>query len=201
MGLLRSESARDRQTAERRPKISDGFHRQRPPSSQDAFRAAWRHSRGDRRPPVWVLRGLQVGSILVIGGECLVGVWGLTVKHQEPVVAVASSVADRPDPRAGVEPAPSIASAAAARPLFSAPRPASGSAPMLSEQAHAWTTRLTIRGVMTGTIAQAVIEDTQTQKTYLVTVGQRVLEGLVVEEIRDNRVVLSWQGEHVELSL
>lgn len=201
MGLLRSESARDRQAAERRPKISEGFSRQRPPSSQDAFRAAWRHSRGDRRLPVWVIRGLQVGSILVIGGECVVGVWGLRVKHEKPVVAVASSVADRPDPRAGVEPAPSIASAAAARPLFSAPRPASGSAPVLSEQAHAWAARLTIRGVMTGTIAQAVIEDTQTQKTYLVTVGQRVLEGLVVEEIRDNRVVLSWQGEHVELSL
>ena len=201
MGLLRSESARDRQAAESQPKFSDGFRRQRPPSSQDAFRAAWRQSRGDRRPPVWVLRGLQVGSILVIGGECFVGVRGLHVRYEEPVVAVASSVADMPDPRAGVEPAPSIASAAAARPLFSAPRPASGSAPMLSEQAHAWTTRLTIRGVITGKIAQAVIEDTQTQKTYLVTVGQRVLEGLVVEEIRDNRVVLSWQGEHVELSL
>ncbi|MBI4323170.1 MAG: hypothetical protein HY596_02725 [Candidatus Omnitrophica bacterium] len=111
-----------------------------------------------------------------------------------------------PDPRAGVEPAPSIASAAAARPFFSAILPAAGSAPAqgaaaLSEQARAWAARLTMLGAMTGTIAQAVIEDTQTHKTYLVTVGQRVLESLVVEEIRDNRVVLSWEGEHVELSL
>jgi len=156
--------------------------------------------------PVWLLRGLQVGSIVVIGGELLVGICGLKVRHKEPVVAVASSVADGPDPRAGVEPAPSIASAAAARPLFSAAFPAAGSAPTqaapaLSEQAQAWAARLTMLGAMTGKIAQAVIEDTQTHKTYLVTVGQRLLESLVVEEIHDNRVVLSWRGEHVELSL
>ncbi len=185
MGLLRIESA---------------------PSSQDAFRAAWRQSRDERRLPVWVLRGLQVGSVVVIGGELVVGGWGLKVRREEPIVAVASSVADMSDLRTGVEPAPSLASAAAARPLFSATPPAAGSAPaqaapVLSEQAQTWATRLTMLGAMTGKIAQAVIEDTQTHKTYLVTVGQRVLEGLVVEEIRDNQVVLSWQGEHVELSL
>lgn len=185
MGLLRIESA---------------------PSCQDAFRAVWRQSRGDRRLPIWLLRGLQVGSVVVIGGEFVVGVYGLMVKHEQSIVAVASSVADMPDPRIGVEPAPSLASAAAARSLFSATPPAAGSAPAqgaaaLSEQAQAWIARLTMLGAMTGKIAQAVIEDTQTHKTYLVTVGQRVLEGLVVEEIRDNQVILSWQGEHVELSL
>ena len=37
--------------------------------------------------------------------------------------------------------------------------------------------------------------------TFFVTVGQSVVDGLVVKEIHDNRVVLNLNGESVELSL
>ena len=61
--------------------------------------------------------------------------------------------------------------------------------------------RLTLMGIMAGNPGQAIIEDSQTKKTYFVTVGQGVVEGAVVEKILDNRIQLDLAGEKIELSL
>jgi len=61
--------------------------------------------------------------------------------------------------------------------------------------------RLTLVGIMAGDPAQAIIEDPQTQKAHFVTVGQHLIEGLIVEEIREDRVLLDLNGEKIELSL
>jgi hypothetical protein len=61
--------------------------------------------------------------------------------------------------------------------------------------------RLSVLGIMAGSVPQAVLEDTQTKKTYVVTIGQRILDGLLVNDIQDGRVILDLQGETIELSL
>ena len=56
-------------------------------------------------------------------------------------------------------------------------------------------------GIVAGEPAQAIIEDTQTNKTYFVTAGQAVVEGAVLDKVLDNRVILDLDGEKIELSL
>ena len=70
----------------------------------------------------------------------------------------------------------------------------SGSANLLSS-------RLTLMGIVSGEPAQAIIADSQTQKTYFVSVGQPVAEGAMLEQILDNRVILNYSGEKIELTL
>ena len=73
--------------------------------------------------------------------------------------------------------------------------------PALSQEARALAARLTVIGLVDGDPPQAIIEDTQTQKTYFVSAGQSGTEGLIVTEIRENRVVLDLNGQPIELSL
>ena len=93
----------------------------------------------------------------------------------------------------------------ASRPLFAAPAGRAGtpgpsrSAPSGSAQLLA--SRLTLTGVISGDPPQAIIEDSQTQKTYFVTVGQALAEGAVLDQVLDNRVILDFQGEKIELNL
>ena len=99
----------------------------------------------------------------------------------------------------------SLASAAS-RPLFQQERSPEVSEPratprVMTEQAKTLATRLSLIGVVDGDPVQAIIEDSQTQKTYFVTVGQPVVEGLQVVEIRPNRVILELNGERIELAL
>lgn len=61
--------------------------------------------------------------------------------------------------------------------------------------------RLNLMGIVSGNPPQAIIEDTQTKKTYFVTAGQPVVEGAVLEQVLDNRVVLDINGEKIELAL
>ena len=61
--------------------------------------------------------------------------------------------------------------------------------------------RLTLMGIVAGQPPQAIIEDSQTKKTYFVTTGQAVSEGAVLEQVLDNRVILDLQGEKIELTL
>lgn len=70
----------------------------------------------------------------------------------------------------------------------------------MSVEAKTLASRLNVIGLVDGNPPQAIIEDTQTQKTYFVAAGQQVTEGLVVTEIRDNRVVLDLNGQTIELS-
>ena len=70
-----------------------------------------------------------------------------------------------------------------------------------SERANELAGRLNLLGIMAGESPQAIIEDRQTQKSYFVSAGQVVVEGAVVRQILDNRVILDLQGEIIELSL
>ena len=93
----------------------------------------------------------------------------------------------------------------AGRPLFASLHPtaqAGARAPLaMSQEAKALAARLNVIGLVDGHPPQAIIEDTQTQKTYFVSEGQHVTEGLIVTEIRENRVVLDLNGQPIELSL
>jgi type II secretory pathway component PulC len=87
------------------------------------------------------------------------------------------------------------ASAASTAPdAFASPRPAlSGSAKLLGS-------RLTLTGIVSGEPPQAIIEDTQTQKTYFLVAGQAI-EDAVLEQVLENRVILDLHGEKIELNL
>ncbi len=93
----------------------------------------------------------------------------------------------------------------AGRPLFQPVMATSSGLPSrqpgaMSGEAKALAGRLNVIGLVDGDPPQAIIEDTQTQKTYFVAAGQQVTEGLVVTEIRGNRVVLDLNGQTIELS-
>ena len=61
--------------------------------------------------------------------------------------------------------------------------------------------RLTLLGIIPGNPAQAIIEDSQTKKSYFVSPGQTVVEGAVLDQVLDTHVILDLQGEKVELTL
>ena len=114
---------------------------------------------------------------------------------ERPAVPEAPAAPEAPD-------VPSVA-AAASRPLF-APPAASAAATEPSRPSGLATqlaSRLTLMGIVAGHPAQAIIGDSQTQKTYFVNEGQSVVEGAVLEQVLDNHVVLSLAGERFELSL
>lgn len=100
---------------------------------------------------------------------------------------------------------PSLA-AQAGQPLFAepqsaqpSPEPAAGPSPR--ELANALVMRLVLLGVVSGEPSQAIIEDTQTKRTYFVREGEAVIEGAVLREIQDGRVVLDLGGERIDLTL
>jgi len=108
----------------------------------------------------------------------------------------------RPGPQADAA-WPSLASAVS-HPLFQAgasspsvTTPMPPGAPSMA--AGALASRLSVSGVVLGEPSQAVIEDAQTKKTYLVTAGQRFLDGVMVEAIQVDRVILNRQGERIDL--
>ena len=154
---------------------------------------------------VWMLS-------LLLGAEVV----ALVLYAMRPLPAVSIPAAAEPAalPAAASGPAgptlPSLA-ASASRPLFAVPAGAAfssgafpggaGSPAPPSATAKAVAARLTLTGIVPGTPAQAIIEDTQTQKTYFLSVGQAVVEGAVLEQVLDNRVVLDLQGEKIELTL
>ena len=119
------------------------------------------------------------------------------VELPAPVAAGARSA----PPPALFAGAPSLAASAPAN-MFLAVAPvqaaASGAQSVTTKQLAA---RLMLVGVVAGDPAQAIIEDTQTQRTYMVTPGQAVTEGAVLERVLDNRVVLDVGGEKIELAL
>jgi hypothetical protein len=109
----------------------------------------------------------------------------------------------------GLAEIPSLASSAS-RPLFlsaqapaaggqGAPAPDTRQAP--SAAAKQLSTRLTLVGVVDGESPQVILEDSQGQKTFFVTIGQVTVEGAVLEQVQGNRVILDLQGEKIELSM
>jgi hypothetical protein len=98
---------------------------------------------------------------------------------------------------------PSIAGTSS-RPLFQAQTnsaTSSGFATRMSTQAKDLSSKLNLLGVVDGNPTQAIIEDSQTSKTYFLSVGQAIPDGAIVEEILKNRVKLDFNGEKIELSL
>ena len=98
-----------------------------------------------------------------------------------------------------------VMSAHATRPLFPAPlaRTVTPSAVAVapSVEASKLAARLSLLGIVSGEQPQAIIEDSQTQKTYFVSEGQMVVDGAIVESINSNGVVLNFLGETIELNL
>lgn len=165
---------------------------------------------GPRRPAAqgraaWWISWLNRGVGALIAGQLIGLAWLLTRPALLPAAPVlAEPPGEQPDilpPRVEVASLVSAASRAMFRVEGIPPHLAASAAPPLSEQARTWASRLGVIGVVTGHPAQAVIEDAQTRKTYLVGVGQTFLEGLVVQAIEPGRVRLMWQGESIELVL
>ncbi len=119
------------------------------------------------------------------------------VELPAPVAAGAGSA----PPPALFMGAPSLAASAPANVFTASPpaQPAASGAQSVTTKQLA--SRLMLVGVVAGNPAQAIIEDTQTQRTYMVTPGQSVTEGAVLERVLDNRVVLDVGGEKIELAL
>ena len=61
--------------------------------------------------------------------------------------------------------------------------------------------RLTLTGIVEGDPAQAIIEDSETKKTYFVTAGQVIVGGAILEKVGDTGVVLNLAGERIDLTL
>jgi hypothetical protein len=99
---------------------------------------------------------------------------------------------------------PSLA-ANSARPIFVSSGAVAGEAGgayvAQSGSAKLLAARLSLKGIVAGAKPQAIIEDSQTQKTYFATKGQAVAEGAVVVEVQDNSAVLDLGGEKIELTL
>jgi hypothetical protein len=161
------------------------------------------------RPGRW-LGWLNVALITLLALEvaALVAVW-LQPPPVLPVARLDARAADPPDATADVLAAiaetPSLA-ASASRPLFHAETvERTGSAPLVStgpsEDAKTMAARLSLIGIVAGESPQAIIEDSQTQKTYFVAKGDTVIGELIVSEVLQNRVVLEFRGETIELSL
>ncbi|MBI4004205.1 MAG: hypothetical protein HY353_04205 [Candidatus Omnitrophica bacterium] len=149
---------------------------------------------------------------LIIGLGCLLVVEFilLIVQAVQPPPRVAiPPLPEAPDtPAAQTEALPPIPSLAqsASRPLFTASPDVPGAAstgprPAPSSSAALLASRLTLLGIIAGNPGQAIIEDSQTKKTYFVSPGQAVVGGAVVDQVQDHRVILDVQGEKIDLTL
>ena len=140
---------------------------------------------------------------------------GLLVQLLRPLPMVPALNEPSPasqKPMAASEPSseelPSLA-AIVAQPIFSAGTAAAqtvtlgaaGPRSAPSATAKQLADRLTLTGIIAGDQPQAIIEDAQTKKTFMVTPGQPVIDGAVLERVLDTRVVLDLNGEKIELTL
>lgn len=153
----------------------------------------------------WV-RPVVGGLILVLAVEVA---W-LILEATRPLPSVdmpviANPSAEAPAPPAGLSPEiPSLVESAS-RSLFTASADVSASSPTPRPRqgaaAKLLASRLTLMGIVPGDPAQAIIEDSETKKTYFVTTGQAVVEGAVLEQVLDHHVILDLDGEKIDLTL
>ena len=121
------------------------------------------------------------------------------------LVLVAPAEAELPSRLpAGLPEAPSVA-ASAPRPLFTPPAEAGPTetarrAPP-SSAAKQLVARLTLLGIIAGTPPQAIIEDTESKKSFFVAQGQAIVDGAILDQVFDTYVVLDLSGEKFELRL
>ena len=155
------------------------------------------------RPPprrlAWPTAALAVlAAVLVAEGAVLV------IQAARPLAPIHLPAEAAPE----LPPAPPLVpdlpplSGSASHMLFSSPS-AAVAAPVgpVSASAKALTSRLTLMGIVAGEKPQAIIEDSDTKKTFFVTAGQMVVEGAVVDNVLENSVVLDLGGQKIELSL
>ena len=150
-------------------------------------------------------------AIACLGLALLIEVVSLLVEVMRPLPAIHVPVAP-PSPAApsggAAAPSPALPSleASLSHPVFT-PGAAESPAAQLgaktgpSGSAKQLASRLTLMGIVSGTPGEAVIEDSETKKTYFVTTGQVLVEGATLERVLDNRVILDLNGEKIELTL
>lgn len=156
---------------------------------------------------------LRYGTRVLIGGlGCLLAVEFILLIVQALRPPPHIEIPQLPDaseapgvPSDTLPPMPSLAQSVS-RPLFSPPTDAPGLASSGPRQAPSGSatllaSRLTLMGIIAGNPGQAIIEDSQTKKTFFVSPGQSVVDGAVVEQVLDNRIILDFQGEKIELTL
>ena len=165
--------------------------------------------------------GYHWPQIAIVGLSVLLGLEGvyLIVQLARPVPEIqapplpkrameqAGAGGPEASPSAELAEIPSL-STSASRPLFIStaeePKPNAQAAEgrqAPSTAAKQLSTRLTLVGIIDGDPAQVILEDSQNQKTFFVTIGQATVEGAVLEQVQGNRVILDLQGEKIELSM
>ncbi len=161
-----------------------------------------------RLPVNFSISGWQWVTVVsvLLGLILIVEVATLIFQFTRPMPSVEIRPANPVNPPAAeptpVEPIPSLA-AAAQRPVFVSPVASTGGSAEIkppSTDAKQFAAKLTLTGIITGDPPQAILEDTETKKTYFVSPGQ-VVDGAVVESVLENSVILNLQGEKVELGL
>ena len=146
-----------------------------------------------------------------LGLALLIEVVSLLIEVMRPLPAVlVPSVPTPPAVPSGDAAASSLAipslEASFAHPVFMSSAAESLAAPPgaktgPSGSAKQLASRLTLMGIVSGTPGEAVIEDSETRRTYFVTTGQALVEGATLERVLDNRVILDLNGEKIELTL
>lgn len=155
------------------------------------------------------------GLVALLGVMLLAEAGWLVWQVVQPAPAPGAMALELPVTVTPVEAAPPPAielpslAASAARPLFALPqrdtggegaaaRPSRGA----SQAAKELAARLSLNGIMGGEAPQAIIEDTETKKTFFVSIGQLV-DDAVLEEVSEEqkRVILDLNGEKIELTL
>lgn len=71
----------------------------------------------------------------------------------------------------------------------------------IHQMAKTLASRLTLLGIVASEPAQVIIEDSQTKKTYFVSLGQEVVEGAILKEVLEHQVILELSGEKITLTL
>jgi type II secretory pathway component PulC len=66
--------------------------------------------------------------------------------------------------------------------------------------AEDFASQMNLIGIISGENPQAILEDKKTQKTYYVTKGQ-IIGSAQIEDIQENKIILSSQGKKFELGL
>ncbi len=151
------------------------------------------------------LAAVALGIVLAIEGGCVM----LELTRPLPQVTALSTPEDGGEGDASaLPPEPPSLSETVSRQLFDAPAAGDGSGPAQpavksgpSASGKLLASRLSLMGIVAGDPGQAIIEDTQTKKTYFVTAGQTVVDGATLTQVLDNRVILDLDGESIELSL
>ena len=171
-------------------------------------------AKADARVQAPVLRARRwnfswvTGTITALGLILIMEVGGLVMEatrrqpvivapRQLPVPAASANASTTP-----FDEMPTLASSVSGSVFASSPSSSTASVrAMPSATAKQLASRLTLMGIVSGEPAQAIIEDAQTKKTYFAVIGQMVVEGALVEQILQNRVVLDMNGEKIELAL